>query len=210
MKKMYLLASLAAMALAVPAAAITVTSVAIEGSGRAYIGGENVLSGRADLGLSTGGYIPAFCVDIYHTILAGTSTVYHFVAAPASSFTTDFGGHPITAATAGHVFALAQLGLHADAVHANAIQDAIWQLVDPGVTIATEAGFGATPDMVAGARAYGLAHTGTGSLLMSTDGSQSFVTGGVPEPSAWAMMLAGFAAVGMARRRALTPRSLAA
>ena len=164
-----------------------------------------------------------FCVDIEHNINVGGGKNYLFTW---GTLDTRGDGASIDALTSNRIGHLADLGksirTSGDGDIANdlsAVQGAIWSLeyldpfnvdaskrtraisgnseIDSEITsdITWAQGFNGTTR----ARAL-ISHVGT------EPGTQNMVTGGVPEPTTWALMLAGFGLAGAALRRPQTYR----
>ncbi len=191
-------------------ATITISAVAVTGSGQTTIStpgqpAETALAGLVTLTSGTTDYL-GFCVDIAHNISAGSGQALGFDLQP---LTTDFLGGTLTSTQIDSIFGLADLGraITTSASDTGAIQQAIWTIEYPLTTftaISTAGGF----DQSRVQHFIDLAPTlhADGQLLQSQDGHQSFaVAGAVPEPATWAMLMTGFGMVGLAARRRHTP-----
>ena len=151
-----------------------------------------------------------FCVDLYHDITVNigsqrpTALDYH-----RGQLLTDSNGHGLSSTQAREIGGLATLGFGIAGssdpdkfAKLAAVQQAIWTIEYPALTfdgsggLAGQQGFAAAyiaaaPTLGGGARAF-----------YANDGAtQGFVVAGVPEPASWALMLAGFALVGLGARR---------
>lgn len=194
----------------VPASALTITSVAIEGTNRAIIGtpgigNQTVKSGAIDF-VSTSGDFLGFCVDVYHRLTegAGQNAVYQY-----TSLTSDFGGNSLSSTQISEIAGLASLGFNrtTSVTDRAAIQAAIWRIEVPSKNItAYYPGF--APSVITNAdiqRFVDLAPTlvNTGVRVIRPDDSQSqaFIIAGVPDLNVWVLMLGGFGLVGASMRR---------
>ena len=212
--------SLVAVALAAPAAAVqpvTITSAGIYNPGNvsATVGGTamNEYSVPLTFTATTGGK-PAtdflgFCVDLAHVIYVNVGSQlaetlgYH--VAPLSQ---DGFGNALSTTQVREISGLASLGFSiaktkpADApAQLAAIQQAIWTIEYPTST------FTATGPYAAAQSAYSAAFvaeaptlTGHATAIASDSGTVQGQITDVPEPAAWAMMLAGFGVVGLVTR----------
>ena len=174
----------------------------------------------------------AFCVDLFHNITVGIDNAhdivtgagdaqlainlaYHSAALTVDSNgpTSGVSGAALTNTQIGEIGGLANLGGNLIATNAadlsnklTAIQGAIWAVEYPAISITSP-----NPTVQGYLNGYitaAAAFTYKGPLsgiVADSGGTQAFVpTGSVPEPSTWAVMLVGFASVGlMARRRRL-------
>lgn len=157
----------------------------------------------------------AFCVDVFHAFNSSTPPVTYQTApvkfnsdSPASG-----GGTALSHLTSGKIGFLADLGkTTSDAERLAGIQGAIWQTEYSGLTLT---GGSSYVGYYAGlASAWGAAHptfagyaNGIYSIGTGPGGfgiTQGFATGGVPEPTTWALMLGGLGLAGAALRRRRT------
>ena len=149
---------------------------------------------------SGGQTLVVFCDDLNHTVNVGggQSLAYH-----TGLVTVDGLGDPLSEAVSNEMGQLADIGrfdyLHHDEDGAIAAQAAIWGL-EYGVGVSSTDGViqaDITADLEVTDNGRGYAEG-----LISDDGRQSQITGGVPEPATWAMMLMGFGGLGAALRSA--------
>lgn len=152
-----------------------------------------------------------FCVDLQHIIYV---TSYD----PALDFTTGFveftgAGAPVSAPISNEIGQLADFGRLLYATHATnyaeqlvAVQGAIWSL-EYGVGGARATSTNTTVDdqivqlLKVQDNGGGLANSLISHTPGSTLGVQNMTTGGVPEPTAWALMISGFGMAGAVLRR---------
>ncbi len=220
----HLILALVLAAGAVPAAAVqpvTITSAGIYNPGHvtATVGGVTKDEYAAALSFTTAGSKGAadllgFCVDLPHQIYVNVGSqlaeTLHFHVAP---LTGDGFGNPLSDGQVRAITGLARLGFDIakgvatdKATQLAAIQQAIWTVEYPTSTFAAS---GSNAAAQAGYAASFIAQAPTlkGSVrfIASDDGTiqgQATNVGGVPEPASWALLLAGFGAVGgLARRR---------
>ena len=212
----YLVAQVAALAMCViaPAAALTVTNVEINTSSqyRAFahdavdkvnhyvVGGEYQLTVKDAKGVHIE---DAFCDDFFHTMTVGAqspSITYHL-----GTLTTDGRGNPLSTDAARLIGGYAHLAVGlTDLSKLAALQYVIWHVEYPGLGYTS---FN-SPTVQADYEYY-LVHPvysrNPPRTYVSDDTSRSQgvipIIGGVPEPASWALMLAGFGLIGVARRR---------
>ena len=215
----YRIAAVAALAIAAPA--LAVTDVHIDSAGIYAPGHVGVIGGPQPTELSAeirftankpGGPtfdLLGFCVDLYHNIYVNigsqlaTSLDYH-----RGQLLTDSNGNALTSTQAREIGGLAALGFNISAGDPDrdaklaAVQQAIWTIEYPALTFDGSIGL---PGQQGYAEAYLAAAPtlkGQARAFYANDGStQGFVVAGVPEPASWALMLAGFAIVGLGARR---------
>lgn len=219
-------ATFAAAMLAAPAAAgtITITSAGlydyatIKSTGVPVInnpGGVFRLTGTGPTGSVD---FDAFCVDLAHTISSGlghqsaVNLEYEF-----AEFTADGFGNALSTSQIQQMKGLASLGFSfvgdaSKSADIAAIQAAIWQIESPGAVFSsTNAAVNSliqtyvdlAPTLKGNVR-Y-LAATGPGNVR-----GQGMFVPGVPEPSSWALLIAGFGFVGFAVRRRPAMRRMTA
>ena len=176
-----------------------------------------------------------FCVDIYHSISLGTLNLryddnYELTTNSQYTTLTPFaGGTALTGSQKTQVGRLVNYGtlLYNNAPNTSdtvnrlaALQGAIWQVINPGYTVASS---------TAAVNGYIAAYSGAnyqanltgygpvgGSITFITEtgkygtslARQSFAFAAVPEPATWALMIGGFGLMGAVlrrRRSALAP-----
>ena len=158
----------------------------------------------------TGQTLVVFCDDLNHDVGVGggQNLPYH-----TGLVTVDGLGNPLTEAVSNEMGQLANLGkfdfAHGDEDGAIAAQAAIWGLeynIMPTV-YSTDATIEAdiTNDLKVTDN-----HKGFALGLISDSGSQAQITGGVPEPATWAVMMMGFGAMGVAIRNNRRKQAVAA
>jgi hypothetical protein len=117
--------------------------------------------------------------------------------------TVDGLGDMLTEAVSNEMGQLANIGKfdygHGDEDGAIAAQAAIWGLEYNTAVSSTDSTIQA--DILQDLKVQDNG-TGYATGLISDNGQQSQITGGVPEPAVWAMMLMGFGAIGGAMRSA--------
>lgn len=151
----------------------------------------------------------AFCVDIFHMFDSSTPPVtYQTGLLTGDSFGVSGGGVPLSNLVSGQIGYLASLGQSAATAEDLAgIQGAIWLTEYSGLTLSGGSTLvGHYQDL---ANSWGAANAGfsgfTPAIYSVTGDTQGFVTGGVPEPAAWTLMIGGFGMAGaMLRRRRRT------
>jgi hypothetical protein len=156
---------------------------------------------------SDGKKLVVFCDDLNHTVNVGGGQhlLYH-----TGLVTVDGVGNALSEAISNEMGQLANLGKF-DYAKGNengaiAAQAAIWGLEYGAAISSSDATI--ESDILADLK---VKDNGTGYAfgLISDDGHQAQITGGVPEPATWAMMLSGFFGLGAAvrlgrRQRAIT------
>jgi hypothetical protein len=149
---------------------------------------------------SDGKTLVVFCDDLNHTVNVGggQSLPYH-----TGLVTVDGLGDMLTESVSNEMGQLANIGKydfgHGDEDGAIAAQAAIWGLEYNTAVSSTDATIQA--DILQDLKVQDNG-TGYATGLISDSGQQSQITGGVPEPAVWAMMLMGFGAIGGAMRSA--------
>jgi len=141
-----------------------------------------------------------FCDDLNHTVNVGGPQALEYTV---GLVTVDGTGKALSEAVSNEMGQLADIGVfdydHHNEDGAIAAQAAIWG-IEYGVAVtstdSTIQHF-INQDLTVKNNGKGFA---TG--LIGMDGQQSQITGGVPEPAAWAMMLMGFGGLGAAMRGA--------
>jgi hypothetical protein len=144
------------------------------------------------------GTVVVFCDDLNHVVdVGGGQNLLYEVG----QVTVDGNGNPLSEAVSNEMGQLANIGrkdfAKSDEDGAIAAQAAIWDL-EYGVTVTssdTTIQGDITADLKVGDNGDGYANG-----LIGLDGQQSQVTGVVPEPATWAMMLMGFGGLGAAMR----------
>jgi hypothetical protein len=193
----------AALAGAASATTLIVTDVAIDSGTTLFVPGHG---NEITTAIILNGNLIVFCDDLEHNVNVGggQNLSYH-----TGLVMFDGAGNPISKSLSNRLGQLADLGValagsgdpdvHDDLT---AVQAAIWAL-EYGVTITS-------PDAETNSEItsfMAIADNGAGwaSGLISDDGHQSFLLGGVPEPATWMLMIGGFGLAGatLRRRRAL-------
>ncbi len=193
----------AALAGAASATTLIVTDVEIDSGTTLFVPGHG---NEITTAIILNGNLIVFCDDLEHNVNVGggQNLSYH-----TGLVMFDGAGNPISESLSNRLGQLADIGValagsgdpdvHDDLT---AVQAAIWSL-EYGATITS-------PDAETNSEITSLvaiADNGAGwaTGLISDDGHQSFVLGGVPEPATWALMIGGFGLAGAAlrRRRAL-------
>ena len=217
-------AALSAPALAVQPVTITSTGIYNPGNVTATIGGTiknefSVPLTFTALGKGKGEIdVLGFCVDLPHNISVGVgSQLRQTLAYHVAPLTSDGYGNPLSDGQVRQIIGLARLGFTiakggaADKpAQLAAIQQAIWTIEYPhasfvasGPYAAAQAGY-ASDFIVRAPKLGGFARN----IIADNGAVQGQVTnvGGVPEPTVWLEMLAGFGVIGaLSRRRARQP-----
>ena len=193
-----------------------------------FVNWTGVNSGLITLTTTTNNIIPVFCIDLFHTIGVGSQIpplpyTFGTIVADSSSSPAGTGGNPLSQPTTGEIQTLANIGYY-DFVHGTGtadiyagLQGAIWSIeYNTNGNSLTVNGSSTVNDLIAGYIAYAEAHPAPYSVSMfpgangqAFGNGQGFTTG-VPEPSTWAMMLAGFAALSFAGYRTAKAKAAAA
>ncbi len=218
-----IIAAAAAAAIAAPALAVqpvTITSAGIYNPGTvdATVGGTTKSEYATDI-VFTGKSVASaafdalgFCVDLPHDIYVNIgSQLKDNLAFHVAPLTGDGFGNALSSTQVREITGLARLGFTiakgtaTDApAQLAAIQQAIWTIEYPTYS------FAATGPYAAAQAGYATAFVkqapqlnGFARFIASDNGVQGQITniGGVPEPTSWALLLAGFGAVGTAARR---------
>lgn len=187
-----------------------------------------ITAAPADLGntaaggfnLTTAGYAApyagsfyAYCIDLYQSfpgIPSGAMTGYVGVAGAANTFAVDtggFGGNAVAISNRLSQLLTYALPLVQTSGDSTALQLAIWNVVYDSDNSVSSGTFAATSAYNAGANSFltsSLNTNGTVAInVLHSATQQDFVITPVPEPSTYALMLAGLAGIGfVARRRA--------
>lgn len=179
----------------------------------------------------------AFCVDVYHRIRLGDYTP-ELTYTDEVDLTTDSNYVNAQALSASQITQIGRLVNYGTLAFYNAptataaqrtarfdelasVQGAIWEVVSGRNVVSANAGLDARINTLSSASyqtffnpAYGAVRS-TFTLLTPTvypgkTGSQAMAVAAVPEPTAWLLMISGFAAAGamLRRRRAATPVAL--
>ena len=154
-----------------------------------------------------------FCVDLPHQILVGIgSQLQQTLKFHVAPLTSDGYGNPLSDGQVRQITGLARLGFTIAGGNASdkaaqlaGIQQAIWTIEYPTATFTATGPFAAAQSEYA-AKFVGQAPrlSGFARYLVADDGTtQAQITnvGGVPEPTVWLEMLAGFGAIGAFSRR---------
>ncbi len=188
-----------------------VNSTSPAGSETGQAGAFNIVtSGYSD---PFAGTFSGYCVDLYQTFVGPPSsamTGYVGVAGAADTFAAATGGFGANAsAITNRLSALMTyaLPLVTNASQSTSLQLAIWEVIYDNATDVTVGAFkdSSAYDNFANALLAGSANTkGTYAVnILHSDSNQDFMITPVPEPSTYALMLAGLAGIGfVARRRA--------
>ncbi|THD60645.1 MAG: PEP-CTERM sorting domain-containing protein [Phenylobacterium sp.] len=186
-------------------------------------GGLDVYEGPITFQVTQGGKpatITAFCVDLFDDIGLGGLNLNYETSPLGTTRDTD-GQHLGTTLSGGTLTEIDKLLTLASSLETNmngnaadlaAIQGAIWEVENPGYTVASHNGGidALTAQFVAeaaitnpGAAGY-LPIGGMETIISKGSDNQAFafaVPGGVPEPATWTIMIMGFGAMGAALRR---------
>ena len=150
---------------------------------------------------SAGQTLVVFCDDLNHVVYVGGGQSLPYVT---TLVTIDGLGNPLSEGTSNKMGQLADLGkydyLKGNEEGAIAAQAAIWGIEYNTPVSSSDATIEAyiTNDLKVQDNGHGWA---TGLKPVDGYSFQSQITGGVPEPSTWAMMLVGFAGLGFAGYR---------
>ncbi len=151
-----------------------------------------------------------FCVDLFHPIFVAINGQtplnlnYHTAA-----LTDDRNGHALSAAQIRQIGGLATLGFQIAASNGAdrdarlaAIQQAIWTVEYPTLGFTANSGYANQQSYADAYVAQAPTLNGFATAIYADDGAtQGFVISGVPEPTTWMLMVAGFGLVGFGARR---------
>ena len=155
-----------------------------------------------------GGTIVVFCDDLDHDVNVGGGQHLSYHTGPV---TVDGKGNMLGAGVSNEMGQLANIGKYdyakGDEDGAIAAQAAIWG-IEYGVAV-TSSDKTIEGDLLLDLMVKDNGR-GDASGLIADNGQQSQITGGVPEPATWAMMLMGFGGLGAALRGARRGRGAAA
>jgi len=207
---------------AVMAAGICLAGAAASGASAASLIITDVETGNGDLGNVAvgGGYgnpwttpilmtdtqgqtLVVVCDDLNHVVYVGANQHLKYDIGPVQ---VDGLGDPLSAAQSNEMGQLANIGKFDYSKHTTAGEDgaiaaqaAIWG-VEYGVQVSSTDPI-IQKDITADLK---VSDNGRGDAfgLLADNGQQSQITGGVPEPATWAMMLMGFGGLGAAMRGA--------
>ena len=209
------------------AATVVINSSHVIGGYTVQISGgapySNVYEGPEAMNVSFNGGpaqdITAFCVDLFH-LWTGAPPAQTYVTAPVTKDSHDYwsgDGNTLSDSVSGQIGFLAGMGqTTSDVARLAGIQGAIWSIEYPAFTISSPPGNpSSSPYLgyyVGLAGAWATSHPGFhghANGIYSVGGSsqgfgltQGFTTGGVPEPTTWALMIGGFGMAGaMLRHR---------
>jgi hypothetical protein len=192
---------LAGSAMAASPVSATLTGLPASGGyGVVNTGGYSYYTGPIAFTTTTAGNFTVFCTDLNHDVWVGGT--FDYIFAP---LTENGLGQAISQSVSNEIGQIASLYKNQTGDWAIAAQAAIWQLAYPGIAqtfsdAAVKADYNAI--LVA---TYG--NTGGYAVALVPyggswpDGGPQEMVYGVPEPSTWAMMMLGFAGLGLAGRR---------
>jgi hypothetical protein len=181
---------------------VTVTDVELPNATTGYLSGPSpsyngeVYVGETDLTVN-GKVVATFCDDPFDEINTGAGQSLPFTVGTLS-MADSFNGVHLSGIQVNKITALAKEGLAStDVTFQQEVQAAIWDEEGDSLTFSD-------PSMTAAATSlatHALNFDNTADYeYLSTSGAQSFVASAVPEPSTWALMLAGVAGLGMMLR----------
>ncbi len=202
-------AAIGAISLASSAGAATylVSNVGVETMGnQVNVAGH---TGEYATGIIFNNALLVFCADLQHNI--GVTSYNPALIFTDGLLTVDGAGNPLLESESNRIGQLADLGrkfhnsLDPDRINDNsAIQAAIWSIEYHSVAVSSDSEINAE---IAQFLKITDNHAGFAHALIAHDpgvaeGTQNMVTGGVPEPTSWALMIGGFGMAGaMLRRR---------
>ncbi|HLZ84084.1 MAG TPA: PEPxxWA-CTERM sorting domain-containing protein [Caulobacteraceae bacterium] len=205
---------------AASAAILDITGVNVQSYNTLNVNGSSAIASAIELTVQ-GDPKPlwVWCVDLDHIIYIANYNpplVYKTGQVTTDSTGSQSGtGNSLTQKVSGEIQTLAEIGTgiansaSPDAVKLTAIQGAIWE-VEYGFTPSQVVGTPQENSDIAGYVAYAGNHPASGFAdaiyPVGPEGegfgvTQGFATGGVPEPTTWAMLILGFAHLGVSLRR---------
>lgn len=204
---------------AASAAILDVTAVGVQSYNTLDVNGSNVIASAIDLTvLGDPKPVWVWCVDFNHVVYIGSYNpplVYKTGQVTTDSTGAQSGtGNPLSQTISGEIQTLASIGTgiansaSPDAAKLTAIQGAIWE-IEYGFTPSQVVGTPQENGDIASYIAYAAAHPAAGYAPaiypVGPDGqgfgfTQGFATG-VPEPTTWALLILGFAHLGVSLRR---------
>lgn len=204
---------------AASAAILDVTGVNVESYNTLDVNGSNVIASAIELTVQgQSNPLWVWCVDLDHLVYITTYNpplVYQTGKVTTNSTGVLSGtGNPVPKAVSEEIQTLAQIGTedassaHPDAETLTAVQGAIWEL-EYNFTPAEVTGTAQENTDIANFVTYAQSHPSQGyaeAIYPVGPGGEGFGTTqgfatGVPEPTAWTMLLLGFAHLGVSLRR---------
>jgi hypothetical protein len=209
---------LLAASTAASAAILNVTAVDVQSYNTLNVNGNNEIASAIKLTVQgDSNPVWVWCVDLDHNINIQTYSpplVYMTGQVTTDSTGAKSGtGNPLTQMVSGEIQTLASIGsglansATPDAEKLTAIQGAIWE-IEYGFTPSEVTGTAQENDDIASYIAYAGAHVAKGyadAIYPVGEGGQGFgftqgFATGVPEPTAWVMMILGFCHLGVSLR----------
>jgi hypothetical protein len=204
---------------AASAAILDITAVGVQSYNTLNVNGSNVIASAIDLTvLGDPKPLWVWCVDLNHDVTIGSYNpplVYQTGQVTTDSTGAQSGtGNPLSPTISGEIQTLASIGTgiangaSPNAEKLTAIQGAIWE-IEYGFTPSQVTGTPQENGDIASYVAYAAAHPAPGYSQavypVGPDGqgfgfTQGFATG-VPEPTTWALLILGFAHLGVSLRR---------